>query len=107
MPGKRKRVGTSEEGTPASASTDRDTTVTNGNLPLADQVYEVQIIGDGKNIKKGRNGPQGWSQVYVQSELEPNGPKCSYRVKPTQPWDAMRKYKNFVGMLASAFSQHR
>ena len=95
MATKRKRASISAaEETSETASTDIDTA--NGNIPVADRVFEIQVYKDGKSApKKPRNGD--WSDLHEQEGWDHNDKPIYYRISPSRQWESMKKYKNFVG----------
>ena len=97
MANKRKRESASTsrvEETSETGSTDLETV--NGNIAVADRVYEVQVYKDGKSVpKKPRSGE--WSELLEQEGWEVGEKAIHYRMSPISDWDGMKRYKNFVG----------
>ena len=99
MATKRKRASTSAaDETSETGSTDVDTT--NGAIPIADRVFNVRVFKEVKSPKK-KPRPQSrlgnWSEVLEEEGWDEKDKPIKYQVSPGAQWDAMKKYKNFVG----------
>lgn len=100
---KRKRVsasGSQPEETSETASTDIDTN--NGTIPVADRVFDVQVYPQGKSAPKKPRGNGDWSDLLEQEGWDIGDKPTYYRINPIKKWDAMKKYKNFVGKFKRA-----
>ena len=103
---KRKRESGSTFSDPSQQETQSASTGLDTPRPAPDTAqvpFAIEILKDTKSKpKKRRVGTKGkppeWSDVREEDAIDRVGPRVAYTVCPGGEWDAVKRYKNFVGM---------